>query len=340
MMSTRTRWKAMMGRDPWEEIDRPSIADSVAARRVDANLPWNFYWARAVDGRVLLTLRHATDSAPTAQLPRLRDIEVTLSPPDETGTQLLALKLLDSSQRDIFQILCQDIISAATQAESEAAAVSASLSRTWRWHHLLRGGRGTLLSPEDQKGLLGELFVLERLLLPRMDASSAVTAWRGPLGAPKDFEIARVAIEAKTRRGGATPSVSITSESQLDESGVDSLFLHVVELDEAPMDGNQGVTLHDVAERIRGRLHSVDPGSTGILEARLSAAGYRMEDDYSGHRWLEGATRIYLVSRDFPRITSGEVRSGVSNVRYSISLAECEPFATSVSALDEALTGR
>ena len=69
--------------------------------------------------------------------------------------------------------------------------MSAALSRTWRWHHLLRGGRGTLLSPEEQKGLLGELFVLERLLLPRMDASSAVTAWRGPLGAPKDFEIAK-----------------------------------------------------------------------------------------------------------------------------------------------------
>ena len=340
MMSTRTRWKAMMGRDPWEEIDPPSIADSVAARRVDASLPWNFYWARGVDGRVLLTLRHATDSAPNAQLPRLRDIEVTLSPPDESGTQLLAFKLLDSNQRDIFQTLCQDIISAATQAESESAAVSAALSRTWRWHHLLRGGRGTLLSPEEQKGLLGELFVLERLLLPRMDASSAVTAWRGPLGAPKDFEIARVAIEAKTRRGGATPSVSITSESQLDESGVDSLFLHVVELDEAPMVGDQGVTLHDVAERIRGRLHTVDPGSTAILETRLSAAGYRMEDDYSGHRWLEGATRIYLVSGDFPRITSGEVRSGVSNVRYSVSLADCDPFATSVSALDEALAGR
>ena len=137
--------------------------------------------------------------------------------PDESDTQLLALKLLDSNQRDIFQTLCLDIISTAAQADSEAEAVSAALMRTWRWHHLLRVGRGTLLSPEEQKGLLGELFVLERLLLPRMDASSAVTAWRGPLGAPKDFEIARVAIEAKTRRGGATPSLSITSESQLDE---------------------------------------------------------------------------------------------------------------------------
>ena len=340
MMSTRTRWKAMMGKDPWEGIDPPSIADSVAARRVDANLPWNFFWARGVDGSVLLTLRHATGSAPTTHLPRLRDIEVTLSPPDESDTQLLVFKLIDSNQRDIFQTLCEDITSAATQAESEAGAVSAALTRTWRWHHLLRGGRGTLLSPEEQKGLLGELLVLERMLLPRMDASSAVTAWRGPLGAPKDFEIARVAIEAKTRRGGATPSLSITSESQLDESGIDSLFLHVVELDEAPEDGTQGVTLHDVAERIRGHLFSLEPGSSNILETRLSAAGYRMEDDYSSHRWLEGSTRIYLVSGRFPRITSGEIRSGVSNVRYSVSLADCEPFATSLSALDNALAGR
>ena len=330
----------MMGKDPWGEIDPPSIADSVAARRVDANLPWNFFWARSVDGSVLLTLRHATGLAPTAQLPRLRDIEVTLSPPDESDTQLLVFKLLASNQRDIFQTLCEDIISAASQAESEAGAVSAALARTWRWHHLLRGGRGILLSPEEQKGLLGELFVLERLLLPSIDASSAVTAWRGPMGAPKDFEIARVAIESKTRRGGATPSLSITSESQLDESGVDSLFLHVVELDEAPMDGTQGVTLHDVAEGIRGRLLSLEPRSTGILETRLSAAGYRAEDDYSSHRWLEGATRIYLVSGGFPRITSGEIRSGVSNVRYSVSLADCDPFATSLNAVCNALTGR
>ena len=138
-----------MGEDPWAKIDPPSIADSVAARRVDATLPWNFFWARGVDGRVLLTLQHATGSAPTTQLPRLRDIEVSLSPPDESDTQLLALKLLDSNQRDIFQALCLDIISTAAQAESEAEAVSAALMRTWRWHHLLRGGRGTLLSPRN-----------------------------------------------------------------------------------------------------------------------------------------------------------------------------------------------
>lgn len=323
--------------NPWAEIDPPSLASSVKARRVDANSPWDFFWARGADGKVLLTLHLAVESAPVTHLPRLRDIEVTLWPPNESGTQILAFKLMDSNQQNIFQTLCRDIVSVATQAKCEAEAVSVALLRTWRWHHLLRSGRGTLLSPEEQKGLLGELFVLERLLLPCTNAFLAVKAWRGPLGSPKDFEVARVAIESKARRGDAIPSISITSESQLDESGVDLLFLHVVELDEAPKDASCAVTVHEVAERILTYLFSLDPSACGEYELRLSAAGYRPEDDYSDYYWLEGQSRIYLVSDSFPRIASGEIRSGVSHVRYSVSLNACEPFATSANVLSEAL---
>ena len=191
---------------------------------------------------------------------------MTLSSPDQANTRILALKLLDPGQQDIFHTLCRDIISVAAQAESEAEAVSVALMRTWRWHHLLRGGGGTLLSLEEQKGLIGELLVLERVLLPSVEASAAVTAWRGPLGSPKDFEIGRVAIEVKARRGGATPSIAITSEDQLDETGVDSLFLYVVDLDEGPEDATNGLTLKDVTDRVRERLYSLDPGAAGAFE--------------------------------------------------------------------------
>ena len=119
--------------------------------------------ARA-DRSVLLTLSHAAESSPTVPLPSLRDIEVSLSPPDQTGTRILAFKLLDSNQQDIFQTLCLDIIASSMQAASESEAISAALMRTWRWRHLLRGGESALLSPEEQKGLIGELLALERLL--------------------------------------------------------------------------------------------------------------------------------------------------------------------------------
>ena len=111
----------------------------------------------------------------------------------------------------------------------------------------------------------------------------------------------------------------------------------MVALDEALDDASPSVTLNDVAERIGTHLFSLDPNACGEFESRLTAAGYRAEDDYSDYHWLEGQGRIYLVSDNFPRIASGEIRSGVSHVRYSVSLDACEPFTTSANALTEAL---
>ena len=151
----------MMSENPWQDITPPSIAETVNARRVNAELPWSFFWARAADGRVLLTLTHRRQSAPSNPLPGLRDIEVSLSPPDTSDSQILSLKLLDTGQMDIFHTLCLDIIAASSEANTEAEAVSITLLRTWRWHHLLRGGGAALLSPMAQRGLLGELLTLE-----------------------------------------------------------------------------------------------------------------------------------------------------------------------------------
>ena len=327
----------MTTENPWREIEPPSAANLVNARRVNAELPWNFFWARGADRRILLTMRHAEESAPNTPLPNLRDIEVTLSPPDNTNTQTLVFRLLDTAQQDIFHILCLDIISAASRAELEAEAVSIALMRTWRWHHLLRGGSGAELSPAEQMGLLGELLVLERLLLPQVGAANAVAAWCGPLGSPKDFEIGRVAIEAKAHRGGVSPLVTITSEDQLDGSGVDSLFLHVVEINPATADAIGGLTIVDVAYRMRSQLFSLNPEAATAFVNLLSAAGLRPEDDYSNSLWLEGASSLYWVSDQFPRIARSELRSGVSRVRYALSLSDCEPFATPISNLSETL---
>ena len=326
----------MMSENPWEDIETPSMASAVSARRVDAESRWDFFWARGTDRKVLLTLRHDEQSSPTTPLPELRDIEVVLSPPGGDGRRLLGFKLLDPAQQDIFHSLCKDILSTAERAESEAQAVSVALLRTWRWHYLLRGG-GTLLSLEEQKGLLGELFVLERFLLPNMSASDAVNAWRGPLGSPKDFEIGRVAIEAKARRGGATPYIAITSESQLDESGVDSLFMYVVELDEAPDDSVDAVNVKEVVDRLCDHIKSIDITAANTFETLTIAAGVGQEDDYSSYRWLEGESRLYCVTGGFPRITWREIRSGVSRVRYTVSLVDCEPFVTSECDLTKVL---
>ena len=314
--------------DPWKDLKPPNAADVINAKRVDVNIPWSFFWARSVDHKCLLILRHFEKSSPRNRLPKLKGVDVFESEYGSGGDRMLVLKLADSAHRDIFHRLCKDIVESASRAASEIEAVEVTLARTWRWHHLLRGGSDGRLTPEEQKGLIGELLFLERYLLEEIQPVDAVSSWRGPLDSPKDFEVGRVCIEAKARRGASKPYISINSEHQLDNSGTDHLFLFVVELDKSPADNKEGFNLNDVSTRVRNKIESLDSGALNPYEDLLAATGFRWEDDYSDYYWTEGLNHLYQVTDDFPRITAERLKSGVFNVKYSILLKECEPFIT------------
>lgn len=142
------------------------------------------------------------------------------------------------------------------------------------------------------------------------------------MDSPKDFEVGRVCIEAKARRGASKPYISINSEYQLDNSGTDHLFF-VVELNKSPADTKEGININDVSRRVRNKFEPLDSGTLNNFEDLLAATGLRWEDDYSDYYWIEGLNYLYQVTEDFPRITSGNLKSRVLNVKYSISLTEC-----------------
>lgn len=324
--------------DPWKSLAPSPSSDMLSARRVDPDVPFAFFWARGADRKCLLLLRHSLEATPKTRVPKLKGIEVTLAEGEAPNTAILALRLQDSSQRDLFYRLCTDIVASVRGAVSEKDAVAATLARTWRWHHLLRGGGDQRLSPDEQKGLIGELLVLKRLL-KHLPAHDAVLAWRGPLGAPKDFEVGRVAIESKARRGAAIPHVAISSEHQLDATGVDLLLLVVHEVDQAPADNSDGQSLTEVARLLSQLLADADPGSSASFETLLVSAGFRWEDDYSDSKWLVGRERLYRIRHGFPSLTPACFPAGVLNVRYSVALHECEPFLIAPDTFGPLLVG-
>lgn len=330
----------MMNEDPWAELQRPDQPDAVSARRVDSSLPWAFFWARDLEDSCLLVLRHTADSAPLGRLPQLKGLQTSMREVGQDGSRILALRLTDSASRELFYRLCLDIVSAASKAPTELDAVRTTLSRTWRWHHLLRGGGRSLLGPEEQQGLIGELTVLQTLILPHVHALDAVRSWRGPLGAPKDFEVGKVCVEAKARRGAATPYVSISSEYQLDASALDGLFLHVSELFQAQKESDGAFTLNDAATRCRESVAASDAGAVSLFEERLDAAGFRWEDDYGDMHWTIGRHHLFNVRPGFPALTPSACAPGVSGVHYAVSLADCEAFRVSIDDVVTALSGQ
>ena len=329
----------MTNDDPWRGIDKPPPRSSrINARRVAPETPWNLYWAVDADRNVLLILQHGGGVARPRRLPRFRGLRVEAQPADGGTDERIIIRLTDREQRDIFLRFCRDIVETTALAQTEEQAVARFLARTWRWHRLLQGARDRRLGDEEQKGLIGELLVLERHLLPVLGTVDAVRCWTGPLGTHQDFEISRVRVEAKAR-SAATPRVTISSEHQLAAASADTLFLHVTEVAIATEDAAGSVTVTEVASRIRALLAGQDMAAVEIFEARLEAVGFDWTDDYSDKRWLVGGESIYEVREGFPSITPATVPRGAGEVRYTISLPDCEAFRVAAAALVTAVSG-
>ena len=98
-------------------------------------------------------------------------------------------------------------------------------------------------------------------------------------------------------------------------------------------------TLNEMAGRIRSLMAGQDMAAVELFEERLDTAGFDWTDDYSDKLWMIGRESLYEVGEEFPRITSAMISGGVSNVRYVISLPDCETFRIALTALAGAISG-
>ncbi len=325
--------------DPWESLSPPVQATEVSARRVDHEPQWDLYWALDTSSNCLLILQHAPEYHPKNRLPRLRGLEIEIKVQPAGEPKLLIIRLKDNDQRDIFHLLCLDIIAATRLARSEEDAIERFLTRTWRWHRLLRNGRSDKLSDEEQKGLIGELQLIRQHLFPSIGIEAGIKSWTGPFGTPKDFEVGRVCIESKARRGAARPFVTISTEHQLDTDGIDALFLYVLEVTGTSLSDPKGLTVTEVSRSVLEEIQQCSASVVELFEERLSATGFNWEDDYSQKKWLIGSECLFEVVGKFPRITPRMYPSGTTDVRYSISLQECETYRTDHTRMISLLLG-
>lgn len=263
---------------------------------------------------------------PLPRLPKLKNLAVSFG--RTPGGWAFVLGLKERGQVEIFQTLCTDVVAAGNAGEDHWDALSRALQRTRRWHYLMRSGKSNGLSVEEQRGLVGELAFLRELVLA-FGPDTAIEAWTGPTGSAKDFEIIGSCVEVKTRRAAARPFVLISNEDQLADVYGSRLYLRVADVSAAILP--DGRSLHDHV-RMTSKLFE----GTDALEAwneALYSTGYDPVNDYDNRSWQLGVTIDYEVVDGFPRVSS-PLPQGVQNIRYSISLAECEPFKLGRTLLD------
>ena len=181
MTPTTTRTATMLTDDPWKGIDPPTDDAGISARRIpgEGSHIWGLYWALDSQRHCLLILQHRAENHLARRLPRLRGLLVEALPTEDGSGERLIIRLTDGEQRELFHRFCMDVVDATRPSRSGTEAVERFLVRTWRWHHLLRGGGDGRLSQEEQKGLIGELCVLEHQLLPVIGACRCRTGLEG-----------------------------------------------------------------------------------------------------------------------------------------------------------------
>ncbi|GAA3075925.1 hypothetical protein GCM10010467_14340 [Actinocorallia glomerata] len=196
--------------------------------------------------------------------------------------------------------------------------------------------RRELLSEEQILGLFGELVILDHLL-DRGIGSRAVHAWTGPAGDDHDFTLSGEAqIECKST-APHSERLFISNEHQL-EAGDVPLILACIRLSFVDKE-DDGTSLPELASRIDRRLPA--DGSVQEFDQKLAEVGLdRTDDRYRLIRLQHTETRFYEVRGDMPRVVPGDLRPGVSQVRYQIVTSDLHEYEVDDIPLGDVLDQR
>jgi hypothetical protein len=312
----------------WEELERvttPSERGRVKRRiRPEAKCDLFLAIAKPSNHRMVLMLVGEESLVGIDELPTARGVEARIARPGEDGADAaLELVLTDPGAADIFTALATDISDAVVSQSDESAAVAALVGRLQRWQRFLEESGPEGLTPERQRGLFAELWLLRHYLLHAVGPAMAIQGWTGPAHASHDFQLGACAIEVKGTAAKQHQVLRVASERQLDDTGVKRLYLFHVSLD---THRGAGVTLPVLIDDLREWLHSKVSASS--FEERLFEAGFldAHRDLYENPGYTVRESNFFHVAEDFPRIVESDLPPGVGDVHYSVAVAECKHF--------------
>ena len=313
----------------WEELSNdPSVTTGLVLRRYSGSVLPNVFVAVQQPEKILCIASSLSDSIEVniVQFANLEEIQIELFPdPYQKEKNILLFKLTNNLHRDIFSVLCEDLIASIAPETNERQLVKVLLNRFEKWKSLFTKIISQGLTPEEQRGLYGELFFLRKFLHLNTNFQIIISSWVGQSKEIKDFQMNDWAVEVKTTHGNNHQKVHISSERQLDDTHLENLFLYHVSLEQAQ---EAGETLNDIIYSVYTILEA-DTIALNRFKFKLFEGGYFEQHGnlYSSIGYFVRNDTFYRVENNFPRIMENEIRSGVGDVKYSIILSQCGSYS-------------
>ena len=319
----------------WQELENDLLQSSgLLLKRYAASVYPDLYVAlRCPENLRCIAVNITRANEPDIkQWAHLKDIKVeVLQDEKNNNKKFLLIILLNRIHKDIFSVLCEDLIIQVSEITEETELIKVLLNRLSKWENLFEcvGLQG--LSAEAQRGLYGELYFLRKFLNSGSKPYPCVNTWLGPSKSVQDFQHGSWAVEVKTTHGNNHQKIHISSERQLDDSIIPEIYLYHLSLD---LRVKHGETLNDIVKSLCEYLLNDIP-AFHLFNLKLHEAGYFDIHStlYEEIGYNIRQDNIFTVKDNFPRITETDLLPGVGDVKYSVVISDCQQYLISENKL-------
>lgn len=239
----------------------------------------------------------------------------------------LVISQEENESDDIFENVLQNIVDHIL-VDEEIPLYTSLYEVLDRWHNFFKKKWEAKLSEEEEAGLFGELYYINKWLetFPS-DPPLIINDWKGPLKFRIDFLIKKSGIEIKTLSPKIKDEVKISSEKQLELNPViNELFLYVLKIEK---NDTVGSTLGNLAKNIEEKLIKKAPSLAVKFRETLLLNNIKAEE-YNSTYYFIHEELAYEVREGFPRIESKQFNKALSRISYSLDLSHCEDFRVEV----------
>lgn len=298
--------------NPWDEMHSSSI------RRIKNESIFNIFWFKDIDGSlgIRFLVGHLLDDIDKPI--KLDGISIIKRNKPNKGELFLILR--EKEDRELFTVLCNNLIDLTGNYDGEKTMMNAVENRLIRWQKLLKEARKKIFSTEKQMGLITELACLKDVIAPKLGLSKAIIAWVGCEADKQDFGLENLLIEVKSYRTTKGPKVNINSVLQL-FSEKEPLYLITYGITKTL----DGLNVDDLINSIREQLSEEPKNILEEFDNKLYDFGYVPElIDNELDRFSFDKIKAYHVSESFPKVDPRILKSEIFNLKYSIDLTDCQ----------------
>lgn len=239
-------------------------------------------------------------------------VEITINQRLIDNYYSITFSLRNNQLESVFDSFCENIIDNVNQINDVNLIVDYLCNRYIMWQKLFTKGANGLLSENELKGLIGELYFLEKYMIPNYGQAIAISSWMGPEKAPQDFVCTNMWYEIKS---SSTPqNVTINSIEQLDSSIPGNLI--VIEIKNTSIADTSGITINKLVEEIKNNLTEENKQ---VFTDILLSHGYCNLEEYNFKVFKILSMNLFEINQDSPVLHKSQLPPTIISATYTLN---------------------